>query len=351
MTNDLTTLNGSLQEVIDRLESNLADKGVTATFDSTKGILGLVDEIQNIETGGTGVPCYNVSFTNNSLSYSDWSFVTNGHIAYLEVYLQFQYQPYANGVVTLSDGTNTYTATTNANGIAVFTPTVTENTTTFTATYTNTSDTFTVAKSTFLWTDKCDSATNLTGYGSSVPVYTSTSGNPSSSLSYSATKNAYDLHSTNTGTSYFSMIPITSLNGKTNYVAEAMFQQSKSYSSNEVGLFIRNSSDTTVYGIGVLFVVYYNRFYVRRLNATQSSTSKNQTLDNITLAINTWYKLRMTVTDTVMKFELLKEDGSLIYEYSYNQALANKQFGLIQKGGTVANTTNYVKNIKVRSIA
>lgn len=54
MTNDLTTLDGSLDEMKDQLISELGDKGVTATFDSTTGLLGLVSKIGDIQTGGGG---------------------------------------------------------------------------------------------------------------------------------------------------------------------------------------------------------------------------------------------------------------------------------------------------------
>ena len=54
MTNDTTTLSGSLDEMKDQLISELGDKGVTATFDSTTGLLGLVSKIGDIQTGGSG---------------------------------------------------------------------------------------------------------------------------------------------------------------------------------------------------------------------------------------------------------------------------------------------------------
>ena len=56
MTNDTTTLSGSLDEMKDQLISELGDKGVTATFDSTTGLLGLVSKIGDIQTGG-GTSC------------------------------------------------------------------------------------------------------------------------------------------------------------------------------------------------------------------------------------------------------------------------------------------------------
>ena len=56
MTNDTTTLQGSLDEMKDQLIDELDGKGVTATFDSTTGLLGLIGEISNIQTGGTSCP-------------------------------------------------------------------------------------------------------------------------------------------------------------------------------------------------------------------------------------------------------------------------------------------------------
>lgn len=50
MTNDTSTLSGSLDEMKDQLISELANKGVTATFSSTTGLLGLVSQISNIQT-------------------------------------------------------------------------------------------------------------------------------------------------------------------------------------------------------------------------------------------------------------------------------------------------------------
>ena len=56
MTNDTSTLSGSLDEMKDQLIDELDGKGVTATFDSTTGLLGLVSKIGDIQTGG-GTSC------------------------------------------------------------------------------------------------------------------------------------------------------------------------------------------------------------------------------------------------------------------------------------------------------
>ena len=57
MTNDTTTITGALQEIIDRLEDNLSDKGVDATYNNTTGILGLIDQIADITQSSSGGGC------------------------------------------------------------------------------------------------------------------------------------------------------------------------------------------------------------------------------------------------------------------------------------------------------
>ena len=56
MTNDTTTLSGSLDEMKDQLITELDGKGVTATFDSSTGLLGLVSKIGDIQQGSSGCP-------------------------------------------------------------------------------------------------------------------------------------------------------------------------------------------------------------------------------------------------------------------------------------------------------
>ena len=50
MTNDLTTVEGSFQQLIDDLENNLQEKGVNAQYDATTGIRGLVAKILDIKS-------------------------------------------------------------------------------------------------------------------------------------------------------------------------------------------------------------------------------------------------------------------------------------------------------------
>ena len=52
MVNDLTTLNGSLTELGEKLATNLTNKGVTAS--ASDGLTTLANKINNIQTGGGG---------------------------------------------------------------------------------------------------------------------------------------------------------------------------------------------------------------------------------------------------------------------------------------------------------
>ena len=94
MSNDTTTLSGSLDEMKDQLISELGDKGVTATFDSTTGLLGLVSKIGDIQTGG-GTSCPKLvqgTFTTGSTRASTGtvsiSYTGNGYPIAVMIYMQ-----------------------------------------------------------------------------------------------------------------------------------------------------------------------------------------------------------------------------------------------------------------------
>lgn len=68
MTNDTSTLQGSLDEMKDQLITELDGKGVTASYSSSTGLLGLISKIGDIQTGG-GTSCPRLvtgSFTTGS---------------------------------------------------------------------------------------------------------------------------------------------------------------------------------------------------------------------------------------------------------------------------------------------
>lgn len=66
MTNDTSTLQGSLDEMKDQLIYQLGQKGVTATYSATTGLLGLVSKIGDIQTGGGATNIVQGTFTTGS---------------------------------------------------------------------------------------------------------------------------------------------------------------------------------------------------------------------------------------------------------------------------------------------
>ena len=156
MSNDTSTLNGSLLEMKDQLIYELGQKGVTASYDSSTGLLGLIGEISNIQTGGS---CYHIELDQTSYT------TTTGSLT-VTATLQNQYQPYANQTVTFTGGTSTVTATTDSNGVATATVNFSSSGT-LTASYSNVSDTATVTVQQYLFYDDAtvDNSSNYTSYG------------------------------------------------------------------------------------------------------------------------------------------------------------------------------------------
>ena len=92
MSNDTSTLSGSLDEMKDQLISELGDKGVTATFDSSTGLLGLIGEISNIQQGGTSCPklvqgTFTTGSTRASTGTVSISYTGNGYPIAVMVYI------------------------------------------------------------------------------------------------------------------------------------------------------------------------------------------------------------------------------------------------------------------------
>ena len=144
MVNDTSTVAGALQECIDHLEDNLAAKGVTASYAPSTGMIGLIDEILNIQTGGS---CYHIEF-------SEASYVAVGGSATLEVMLQSNYAPLSGATVTVTGSDSSlYTGITNSNGVANVTVENVSGTVNFTCSYQNVSATCVVNGSSYLFRD------------------------------------------------------------------------------------------------------------------------------------------------------------------------------------------------------
>ena len=163
MTNDTSTLSGALLEMKDQLIYELGQKGVTATYSSSTGLLGLIAKIGDIQTGGGG-SCYHIEFEESS-------YIAVGGSATVSVYLQSNYAPLSGATVSItgSDGSS-YTCITNNTGIGSCTVSNISASTTFTASYSNVSDTATVVPMTYLINDDASVDNSSTLFGNSIAL-------------------------------------------------------------------------------------------------------------------------------------------------------------------------------------
>ena len=333
MTNDLTTLSGALLEMKDELIYQLGQKGVTASYSSTDGLLGLIGRIADIQQGGGS--CYHIEF-------SEDSYVAVGGTATLEILLQENYAPKSGATVTVTGSdSSSYTGTTNNEGIAQVTVSVSA-TTTFTATYGSVSDTCTVTVQSYLFYDACDSSAGLTNYGSSVLVRGS---NASITMTYDSTENAYKMSGSG---NYHAMIPIPSLNDEDGYTIKAEFKGPKT-NLNAQGFFLDNRNDTTSYGEACFTHRYNNEFALRPYKVSQDGNVTNQT--GLSLTGNVWYRIEMTVNGSSITGKLYDQNDTLKSTLTATQSVNNKQMGLFlfcEKGST--NSTCYVRNIKAEAL-
>ena len=199
MPNDLSTLNGSLVEMKDQLIYELGEKGVSASYDSSTGLLGLIGKISEIQTGGS---CYNIEF-----SQSEYTAV--GGAVVLECTLQQNYQVLSGATVTLTDGSSVYSSITNSQGIATFNLTGLSATATWTCSYSNVSDTCNVIVMNYLIYDDASTDNSSTLFGSSISLRNS----GTNSVSYTSSTPCYVLK--NTRSSSESLRPYTALDGYT----------------------------------------------------------------------------------------------------------------------------------------
>ncbi len=131
MTNDTTTLNGSLLEMKDQLISELEDKGVTASYDPATGLLGLIEKIGDIHS-------YKIDFAESS-------YTATGGSATISCTLYEDYVLKSGATVTFTGSdSSSYTGITNSSGVATVTVTGISSNTTFTCSYGKVSDTCTV---------------------------------------------------------------------------------------------------------------------------------------------------------------------------------------------------------------
>jgi len=131
MTNDTTTLNGSLLEMKDQLIYELGQKGVTATYSSSTGLLGLISKIRDIHG-------YKIDFNESS-------YTATGGSATISCTLYEDYVLKSGATVTFTgSNSSSYSGITNNSGVASVTVSNLSSDTSFTCHYSNVSDTCTV---------------------------------------------------------------------------------------------------------------------------------------------------------------------------------------------------------------
>lgn len=285
MTNDLTTLSGALLEMKDQLISELADKGVTASYDPSTGLLGLIGRISDIQTGGS---CYHIEF-------SEDSYTAVGGSATLEIMLQSNYQPLSGATVTVTGSDSSlYTGITDSDGLATVTVTNISAETIFTASYNNVSDTCTVTISSYIFYDE-GSITGVSNY--STAHLLETGGTTTFTLTWDTTQNAYHIQ---TSPSKASMISIGALDGYTgDFKLEADIMRT---STNYVGglCYCQKEKYGFFYGLGSSKFTghhYVNGSWQGELNPTGSSS------------LNTWYHMELVKEGTTITISVYDSTG------------------------------------------
>ena len=129
MTNDTSTLQGSLDEMKDQLIYQLGQKGVTATYSSSTGLLGLVSKIGDIQTGGTSCPklvqgTFTTGSTRASTGSVSLSYTGNGYPIAVMVYID------GGAYNNTSGGNTTWYASVNRYDVGTFYATKSEMNTT-----------------------------------------------------------------------------------------------------------------------------------------------------------------------------------------------------------------------------
>ena len=329
MTNDLNTLSGALLEMKDQLIYELGQKGVTASYSSTTGLLGLIGKISEIQT--TGGSCYHIELDEST-------YETAGTFT-VSATLQNQYQPYPNQTVTFTGGTSTVTATTDSNGVATATVTFSQSGT-LTATYSNVTATASVTVVSYLFYDPCTSATGLTNYGSSVAVRGSGS---SMSIEYDSNENAYKVKGSG---NYYAMIPIPVLNDEDGFKISADFKGLSS-GANGVGFCIDNRNDTTSYSYAI-WEESVTKFLGKQFTLTRDGTVNQHT--GLSMNANTYYHMELIVNGTSLTGKLY-DGATLLATDTTTLSISNKQVGifLLTQNGTT-NSACYVKNIKAEAL-
>jgi len=314
MVNDTSTVAGALQECIDHLEDNLAAKGVTASYAPSTGMIGLIDEILNIPTGGS---CYHIEF-------SEDSYVAVGGTATLEIMLQENYAPKTGATVTVTGSDSSlYTGITDSSGVATVTVSVSAETT-FTASYSNVSDTATVTVgSAYLFYDDCTSDRSSEYANASIQASSRTNYLP---LTYNS-NGYYTIKATsNEGNHYAKWI--TALDGKDNLKFTCEVSTNTFNGTNRFGIIIGDVND---FKSERYHIANKKLEHLKQIGTTNETVIDSHTLS---LTANTWYKMEYIVEGTSFTFTISDMNDNVLhtntgtFDSSVITSSTTKQYGL-----------------------
>ena len=336
MTNDLTTLSGALLEMKDELIYQLGQKGVTASYNSSTGLLGLIGQISQIQTGSGS--CYNVVF--------DHSTYNTAGTATVSVTVLKNYAPCNNEIVTFtSSASTTTTATTNSSGVATATITFSANTT-LTATIGGASDTASINIVSYLFYDPVTSDNSSTYYNLQRIVCgdNSPATNLESSLTYNS--NGYYTFGTVNTSDNFSGWEIPNTYGKDNIRLRAKVK-------------LNSSSAYCQFAFGFMTTTYTNQktFAFFRIRGDNK-------LDLLDKNIDSTITTRVTQYNVVRILEIERSGGTVtINEYdtdenilhTYDYTLANTYTPSVchyffARNMRYSNQNSYIYEIKAEAI-
>ena len=325
MPNDTSTLSGALLEMKDQLISELADKGVTASYDPSTGLLGLIGRISDIQTGGS---CYHIEF-------SEASYVAVGGSATLEIMLQENYAPKSGATVTVTGSDSSlYTGITNSSGIASVTVNNISSQTTFTATYSNVSTQCTVTVSNVLFYD--DATTDKSSNYSGCITFRNTQA--CMGLTYESNNTRYKLTENGSKAHNLHIIP---LDGYKNIKIEYDFYLSSTYCYFGFIMY-KDGSDNVTWNLS------HNELFKGQTTSGTYSESKVKSVSSVT---DKWLHYEITVSNKELTMKLYKDD-SLYHTETWTLSDTiwdNPHYGFAGWGNS-GDKIAYFKNLVVESL-
>ena len=293
MTNDLTTLSGALLEMKDQLIYELGQKGVTASYSSSDGLLGLIGKISEIQTGGGS--CYHIELDNSA-------YTTTGSLTVSATVLK-NYSACVGETVTFTSSTSTTTtATTDSNGVATATISF-SGSTTLTASIGGVSDTATVTvQQGYLFYDDCTSDRSSEYANASIQASSRTN---YLTLTYNS-NGYYTIQATNNEGNHYAKW-ITALDGKDNIRFSCEVSTNSFNGTNRFGIIV---GDVNNYKSERYHIANKTLEHLK-----QSGTTTETVIDShsLSLTANAWYNMEYIVQGTSYTYTISDMSSNVLY--------------------------------------